>query len=222
MKLQFVTCGIDIENDGYEEFGIPGNILANYLRDNGIIPEKCDLNDILFLMTPAEDKTKMDDLVAKLVRFEKLVDEDAPMSEVLPTVYKNNEDKYRGYTIRQICQEMHDFYKDRKVFTLQKKLFLKDYFPEYVMTPQVAQYEFMRAHGELVDLEEAEGRLCVHPGEKWSKTACTYFLDLVEGINMLPGFAPEIQGVYVQMGEDGKKHAYGYVLKKECEKKFVK
>ena len=28
----------------------------------------------------------------------------------------------------------------------------------------------------------------------------------------------EIQGVYVQTGEDGLKHAYGYVLKKEFEK----
>lgn len=78
MKLQFVTAGIDVEHGGYEKFGIPGNILANYLRENGIIPEKCDLNDILFLMTPAETATKMDDLVAKLVRFEKLIDEDAP------------------------------------------------------------------------------------------------------------------------------------------------
>ena len=230
MKLQFVTCGIDIENNGYEEFGIPGNILANYLRENGIIPEKCDLNDILFLMTPAENKTKMDDLVAKLIRFEKLIDEDAPMAEVLPSVYHANEEKYRGYTIRRLCQEMHDFYKDRKVFTLQKHLFLADYFPEYVMNPQIAQYEFMRGHGELIDLEEAEGRvalegalpyppgvLCVHPGEKWSKTCVEYFLDLVEGINQLPGFAPEIQGVYVQEAADGKKHAYGYVLKKEYE-----
>lgn len=230
MKLQFVTCGIDIENNDYEEFGIPGNILANYLRENGIIPEKCDLNDILFLMTPAENKTKMDDLVAKLIRFEKLIDEDAPMAEVLPSVYRANEEKYRGYTIRQLCQEMHDFYKDRKVFTLQKHLFLEDYLPEYVMNPQLAQYEFMRGHGELVDLEEAEGRvalegalpyppgvLCVHPGEKWSKSCVEYFLDLVEGINQLPGFAPEIQGVYVQTGDDGKKHAYGYVLKKEFE-----
>lgn len=230
MKLQFVTCGIDIENNGYEEFGIPGNILANYLRENGIIPEKCDLNDILFLMTPAENKTKMDDLVAKLIRFEKLIDEDAPMAEVLPSVYRANEEKYRGYTIRQLCQEMHDFYKDRKVFTLQKHLFLADYFPEYVMNPQTAQYELMRGHGELIDLEQAEGRvalegalpyppgvLCVHPGEKWSKTCVEYFLDLVEGINQLPGFAPEIQGVYVQTGDDGKKHAYGYVLKKEFE-----
>ena len=230
MKLQFVTCGIDIENNDYEEFGIPGNILANYLRENGIIPEKCDLNDILFLMTPAENKTKMDDLVAKLIRFEKLIDEDAPMAEVLPSVYRANEEKYRGYTIRRLCQEMHDFYKDRKVFTLQKHLFLEDYLPEYVMNPQLAQYEFMRGHGELVDLEEAEGRvalegalpyppgvLCVHPGEKWSKSCVEYFLDLVEGINQLPGFAPEIQGVYVQTGDDGKKHAYGYVLKKEFE-----
>ena len=104
MKLQFVTCGIDIENGGYEEFGIPCNILANYLRENGIIPEKCDLNDILFLMTPAESKTKMDDLVAKLIRFEMLIDEDAPMAEVLPSIYKAYEDKYKGYTIRQLCQ----------------------------------------------------------------------------------------------------------------------
>lgn len=232
MKLQFVTCGIDIENGGYEEFGIPSNILANYLRENGIIPEKCDLNDILFLMTPAENKNKMDDLVAKLIHFEKLIDEDAPMAEVLPSIYKAYKDKYKGYTIRQLCQEMHDFYKDRKVFILQKNLFLHDYLPEYVINPQEAQYEFMRGHGELVDLEQADGRLalegalpyppgvlCIHPGERWSKTAVEYFLDLVEGINQLPGFAPEIQGVYVQEVEDGKKHAYSYVMKKEFDKK---
>ena len=232
MKLQFVTCGIDIENGGYEEFGIPSNILANYLRENGIIPEKCDLNDILFLMTPAENKNKMDDLVAKLIHFEKLIDEDAPMAEVLPSIYKAYKDKYKGYTIRQLCQEMHDFYKDRKVFILQKNLFLPDYLPEYVINPQEAQYEFMRGHGELVDLEQADGRLalegalpyppgvlCIHPGERWSKTAVEYFLDLVEGINQLPGFAPEIQGVYVQEAEDGKKHAYSYVMKKEFDKK---
>ena len=161
MKLQFVTCGIDIENGGYEEFGIPSNILANYLRENGIIPEKCDLNDILFLMTPAENKNKMDDLVAKLIHFEKLIDEDAPMAEVLPSIYKAYKDKYKGYTIRQLCQEMHDFYKDRKVFILQKNLFLHDYLPEYVINPQEAQYEFMRGHGELVDLEQADGRLAL-------------------------------------------------------------
>ncbi|PQO59230.1 hypothetical protein C5706_28475, partial [Klebsiella pneumoniae] len=33
------------------EFGIPATILAHYLRENGIVPEKCDLNSILFLLT---------------------------------------------------------------------------------------------------------------------------------------------------------------------------
>ena len=231
MKLQFVTCGIDIENGGYEEFGIPGNILANYLRENGIIPEKCDLNDILFLMTPAESKTKMDDLVAKLIRFEKLIDEDAPMAEVLPSIYKAYEDKYKGYTIRQLCQEMHDFYKERKVNVLQKHLFLKNYFPIYSMSPQEANYELVRGHGELIDLAEAEGRValeggvpyppgvpCIQPGEKWSKTAIAYFMALAEVFNLFPGFTPELQGVYMERAADGKFRVYAQVLKKEYEK----
>lgn len=37
-------------------------------------------------MTPAESETKMNDLVAKLIRFEQLIDQDAPMSEVLPSI----------------------------------------------------------------------------------------------------------------------------------------
>lgn len=59
----------------YEDFGIPATILANYLRENGIIPEKCDLNSILFLLTPAETRTKLENLVSHLVRFERAVQE---------------------------------------------------------------------------------------------------------------------------------------------------
>ena len=56
------------------------------------------------------------------------------------------------------------------------------------------------------------GGLCVVPGERWSPTAQKYFLALEEGINTLPGFAPEIQGVYLQKDPDGRTRAYGYVL----------
>ena len=229
-KFQLITPGINVETGAYEDFGIHANILANYLRENRIIPEKCDLNTILFLMTPAESKAKMDALVNQLVRFEELIDRNAPMEEVLPSIYYSHIDKYKGYHIRQLCQEMHDFYKDRNVSTLQQRLFSKAYFPEYVMNPQEANFEFQRNKGELVPLDEAEGRialegalpyppgvLCVQPGERWSRTACDYFLALEEGINQLPGFAPEIQGVYLIEQSDGSKKAYGYVLKKEYE-----
>lgn len=229
-KFQLITPGINVETGEYEDFGIHANILANYLRENKIIPEKCDLNTILFLMTPAESKAKMDALVAELLRFEELIDRNAPMEEVLPSIYHSHINKYKGYRIRQLCQEMHDFYKDRNVSILQQRLFSKEYFPEYVLNPQEANFEFQRNKGELVPLSEAEGRialegalpyppgvLCVQPGERWSRTACDYFLALEEGINQLPGFAPEIQGVYLIEQPDGSKKAYGYVLKKEYE-----
>ena len=225
-KFQLITPGIHVETGEYEEFGIPATILAHYLRENGIIPEKCDLNTILFLLTPAENRTKMDNLVAALVRFEKLIDADAPMQEVLPSVYYRHIDTYQGYTIRRLCQEMHDFYCSRNVSELQKRLFLADYLPEYVKSPQEANIDFVRGMGELVPLSEALGRIalegalpyppgviCVQPGERWSETAQQYFLALEEGINRLPGFAPEIQGVYITEQPDGTKKAFGYMLK---------
>lgn len=224
-KLLLTTPGIDAETGEYENFGIHANILATYLRGNGVIPEKCDLNSILFLLTPAENKNKLRFLTSQLVRFERFVDNNVPMQEVLLGVYNKYPGRYTGYTLRQLCQEMHDFFKDRNVKDLQKKLFRKEFFPEYVMRPQEAHYAFIRGERELVPLDEIEGRialegalpyppgvLCVVPGERWSHTAVQYFKALEESLNELPGFALEIQGVYLEH-EGDRIRAYGYVLK---------
>lgn len=224
-KLLLTTPGIDAETGEYENFGIHANILATYLRGNGVIPEKCDLNSILFLLTPAENKNKLRFLTSQLVRFERFVDNNVPMQEVLLGVYNKYPGRYTGYTLRQLCQEMHDFFKDRNVKDLQKKLFRKEFFPEYVMRPQEAHYAFIRGERELVPLDEIEGRialegalpyppgvLCVVPGERWSHTAVQYFKALEESLNELPGFALEIQGVYLER-EGNRIRAYGYVLK---------
>ena len=224
-KFLLTTPGISLETGEYEKFGVPATILANYLRENGIIPEKCDLNSILFLLTPAETLTKMQTLVAQIALFEKHIKQDSLLKDVLPTVYKNNEDRYKGYTIRQLCQEMHDLYVSRNVKQLQKDLFRKATLPEYALNPHDANIEFVRNKVEIVPLTDIVGRvaaegalpyppgvLCVVPGERWSPTAQKYFLALEEGINTLPGFAPEIQGVYLQKDPDGRTRAYGYVL----------
>jgi len=231
-KFMLTTPGINTETGEYEEFGVPATILANYLRENNIIPEKCDLNSILFLMTPAENREKMAHLVTQIARFEQLLDEDAPLADVLPSVYKANEERYKDYTIRQLCQEMHDFYKSRNVKQLQKEMFRKAHFPKMAMEPQAAHFEFIRGHVDLIPLEKAEGRvaaegalpyppgvLCCVPGEVWGDSVLKYFLALEEGINRMPGFAPELQGVYIQQDADGRKRAYGYVLKPEYVKK---
>ena len=224
-KLLLTTPGISTETGEYESFGVPATILANFLRQNSIVPEKCDLNSILFLMTPAENIAKMERLVNQLQRFEQMLDDDVPLSEMLPDIYRAYEDRYRSYSIRELCQEMHDFYKSHNVKQLQKEMFRKAHFPKMAMLPQAAHFEFVRGNVELVPLSEARGRIaaegalpyppgvfCCVPGEVWGGPVLEYFLALEEGINRMPGFTPELQGVYVEQDRDGRKRAFGYVL----------
>lgn len=228
-KFMLTTPGIDVETGEYEDFGVPATILANYLRDNGIIPEKNDLNSILFLMTPAENKEKMDHLVSQIARFEKYLDDDAPLEEVLPYLYKAYESRYRNYSIRQLCQEMHDFYKERNIKEIQKEMFRTEFMPKSVINPQEAHFAFLRGQAELVRLEDAEGRvaaegalpyppgvLCCFPGEVWGGPVLKYFLAWQEAMGRMPGFAPELQGVYVEDNGRGGKQVYCYVLKEDA------
>ncbi|MGG5799468.1 ornithine decarboxylase, partial [Edwardsiella tarda] len=158
-KLMLTTPGIDAKSGEYQAFGVPATILANFLRENGIVPEKCDLNSILFLLTPAEDLAKMQHLVAQIARFERLLEQDAPLAEVLPSLYQAHEARYRGYTLRQLCQEMHDLYVSHDVKQLQKEMFRKAHFPRVAMNPQQANIAFVRGEVELVALAQIEGRI---------------------------------------------------------------
>lgn len=225
-KLLLTTPGIDAETGEYTDFGIPATILAHYLRENGIVPEKCDLNSILFLLTPAESSEKLAQLVAMLGQFEQHIEDDTPLADVLPTIFQKYPVRYRDYTLRQLCQEMHDLYVSFDVKDLQKAMFRKESLPEVVMNPQDANQAYIRGNVELVRIRDAEGRiaaegalpyppgvLCVVPGEIWGGAVQRYFLALEEGINLLPGFSPELQGVYSEKDADGIKRLYGYVLR---------
>jgi len=225
-KLLLTTPGIDAQTGDYTDFGIPATILAHYLRENGIVPEKCDLNSILFLLTPAESAEKMAQLVAMLGQFEQHIEDDTPLAEVLPTIFNKYPVRYRDYSIRDLCQEMHDLYVSFNVKDLQKAMFRKASLPAVVMNPQDTNQAYIRGDVELVRISEAEGRiaaegalpyppgvLCVVPGEVWGGAVQRYFLALEEGVNLLPGFSPELQGVYSEKDADGIKRLYGYVLK---------
>ncbi|MEX7609465.1 ornithine decarboxylase [Enterobacter asburiae] len=225
-KLLLTTPGIDAETGEYTDFGIPATILAHYLRENGIVPEKCDLNSILFLLTPAESSEKLAQLVAMLGQFEQHIEDDTPLADVLPTIFQKYPVRYRDYTLRQLCQEMHDLYVSFDVKDLQKAMFRKESLPEVVMNPQDANRAYIRGEVELVRIRDAEGRiaaegalpyppgvLCVVPGEVWGGAVQRYFLALEEGVNLLPGFSPELQGVYSEKDADGIKRLYGYVLR---------
>ena len=144
---------------------------------------------------------------------------------MLPSIYSAHRERYAGYTIRQLAQEMHDFYKERDIKQLQKVMFREAHFPRVDLAPNLANDEFTRGNVELVAIREIVGRiaaegalpyppgiLCVVPGEIWGTEQRDYFLALEEGLNLLPGFATELQGVHLLSEPDGQIRAYGYVL----------
>jgi arginine/lysine/ornithine decarboxylase len=208
---------------------VPATVVANFLREERVVPEKCDLNSILFLMTPAEDESKLNTLIAKLVKFKNLWDRDAPLHEVLPTLYAAHSERYAGYTLRQICNEMHQFYRSANVKELQRLCFRASSFPELAMSPKDAYEALVSNDVDYVPLEGIEGRISatlaliyppgigvVLPGERWDQRAkpmLDYFLTFQESFNRFPGFNYEVQGVY-QEKVDGRIKFHTYVVRK--------
>ena len=224
-KLLLTTPGIDRETGNYEATGIPAAVLAHYLRERSLIPEKADLNSILFLLTPAENMAKFQHLVATIARFEELYQANVPVASMLPTLVKAYP-QYQKMRIQDLCQKMHDFYRKHQLNVLLQQMFQREHLPAVSMDPHRAHDAYIRNQIELVPLSEIEGRiavegalpyppgvLCIVPGEVWGGATLQYFRALEEGVNELPGFEPEIQGVYWERDANGRKYATAYVLK---------
>ena len=224
LKLTVVCPGINLATGKYEEIGIPGKVIGEYLTEKRVITCKSDLYSTLFLLTPGERDADLEALLTSFLEFEEYYLRDAPLEQVLPRLVKQNPERYQGYTIRQLCQEMHEYYAKNEIYKLQQDLFLKKTFQDYEMTPAEADKLFMKNEGELVDLDEIEGRVAlegalpyppgvfiVAPGEKWQKIDVDYFKILMGAIDKFPGFDPEIQGVYLNK-DIGVTKAQGFVL----------
>ncbi|MBW7987237.1 putative ornithine decarboxylase [Lactobacillus helveticus] len=226
LKITVRTPGIDVKNAKYEKTGIPGAVVAEFLMENHIIRAKNDLNSLLFLLTPGDSQEELNTLLNAFLKFEQYYDEDALVKDVLPVLYQEYPERYHGYTLKQLCQEMHEYYKENKTFVLQQKLFAKPNMQNYQMTPAEADQLFKKDQTELVDLEDVVGRTAaegalpyppgvfiVAPGEKWGEIDQKYFEVLAHAIEKFPGFVPEIQGVYLEPQKDGSIEVQAEVVK---------
>ncbi len=226
LKITVRTPGIDVKNAKYEKTGIPGAVVAEFLMENYIIRAKNDLNSLLFLLTPGDSQEELDTMLNAFLKFEQYYDEDALVKDVLPVLYQEYPERYHGYTLKQLCQKMHEYYKENKTFVLQQKLFVKPNMQNYQMTPAEADQLFKKDQTELVDLEDVVGRTAaegalpyppgvfiVAPGEKWGEIDQKYFEVLAHAIEKFPGFVPEIQGVYLEPQKDGSIKVQAEVVK---------
>ncbi len=227
-KFALVTPGFDRRTGEYLDWGIPASVLAQFLRERGIVPEKNDINTILFLITPGVETSKAGTLLAALVSFKKLFDRNAPLAEVLPAFTRRYQAHYATTGVRDLCSAMHNFYREHDCSGLQKRQFRAEHFPEIAMTPRQAMQKFIANEVDFMPLDEIQGRVAatlnlvyppgiavIVPGERYTERCqpmLDYFRMFEHSYTRFPGFANEIQGVYPRE-VDGRLKLFTYVVR---------
>ncbi|MCJ2035973.1 Orn/Lys/Arg decarboxylase N-terminal domain-containing protein [Methylobacterium sp. J-068] len=228
-KLTVLTPGFDRRTGEYAEHGVPAPIVAQYLRENRIVPEKNDLNSLLFLLTPGVESSKAGTLISGLVAFKRLHDDNVPLEEAMPEFVRRRPNRYKGVRLRDLCADFHAFHREHGTSTLQRKQFEPGHLPEMVMTPKAAVQQLTRNNVDYVPIAEAEGRVAttlllvyppgigtVLPGERLDERAkpmLDYFKMFERSANLFPGFEAEIQGVFRDVDPDGTIRFYTYVMR---------
>lgn len=227
-KLTLITPGINAATGAYGDHGVAAAVVAQYLREQGIVPEKNDLNSLLFLLTPGLESSKAGTLLSALVTFKRLHDTNAPLEEVIPAFVAAHGAYYAGRGLRDLCAEMHAFYRDADTATLQRDQFRVEHFPEIAMTPKQATDCLIANDVDFLPISEIEGRIAatlalvyppgigvIVPGERYDEKArpmLDYFRVFEAVANRFPGFANEIQGLFAVKEPDGHTQLYTYVV----------
>ncbi len=228
-KLTVLTPGFNKTTGAYEAHGIPAPVVAQYLRENRIVPEKNDLNSLLFLLTPGVESSKAWTLLSALVAFKKLHDENARLIDAIPEFVRARPARYAGVRLRDLCAQMHDFYRSCGVSQLQRAQFMPEHLPEMAIAPNDAVRQMVRNKVDYVPLDKLAGRIAttlfvvyppgiatIVPGERIGAQASPMldYLKMFErSANLFPGFEAEIQGLYREIEPDGAVRFYTYVVR---------
>jgi arginine/lysine/ornithine decarboxylase len=202
--------------------------VAQYLRENRIVAEKNDLNSLLFLLTPGVEASKAGTLISGLVAFKKLHDDNAPLEEVIPEFYRRRSERYANVRLRDLCAEMHRFFREANVSALQTKQFAAEHLPEIAISPREAARHLARNDVDYLPIDEIEGRIAttpfvvyppgiasIVPGERLdarAKPMIDYLKMFESCFNTFPGFDVEIQGVYKEINGVGRVRLHTYVV----------
>jgi ornithine decarboxylase len=228
-KLTLLTPGFDRATDRYADYGIPAPVVAQFLRENRVVPEKHDLNSLLFLLTPGVESSKAGTLLSTLVAFKRRHDDNTLLDEAIPDFVKRRPQRYKGLRLRELCRQMHDFFRDANVSALQRAQFAPEHMPDIVLRPSEAVRLLTRNQVEYLPIDAVEGRIAttlwvvyppgiatIVPGERLgaqAKPMLDYLKMFEKSANLFPGFEVEVQGLYREVEADGSIRFYTYVVK---------
>ena len=218
IKFGIVCPGM--KDDGQlDTKGIPADIVTAYLGRHGIVPSRTTDHMVLFLFSVGVTKGKWGTLLNTLLDFKADYDRNAPLSEVLPSVYAASPQRYAGKGLKDLGDEMWAHLRKSKQGHWQAQAYAT--LPTPKMTPRRAFQRLMAGDAEKVPLGEMADRVVavgvipyppgipiVMPGESIGPADgpwLTYLRTLQEYGHLFPGFAKEVEGAEEL---DGGYHIY--------------
>tara|TARA_R110001583_G_scaffold184037_2_gene343075 strand:+ start:67138 stop:69384 length:2247 start_codon:yes stop_codon:yes gene_type:complete len=212
IKATIITPGLDMEGDFSDHTGIPAAIVTKYLAEHGIIVEKTGLYSFFIMFTIGITKGRWNTMVTELQQFKDDYDRNQPLWRVMPEFIAKHP-RYERVGLKDLCNEIHSFYKANDVARLTTEMYLSDMVPAMKPTDAFAKM----AHREIdrVLIEELEGRVTailltpyppgiplLIPGERFNATIVRYLRFARDFNGRFPGFETDIHGLV--KGEDGR------------------
>ncbi|MEM9242523.1 MAG: lysine decarboxylase LdcC [Pseudomonadota bacterium] len=205
-----------IKDEQMEDHGIPATIVSAFLEDHGIIVEKTGPYSMLFLFSIGITQAKSMRLIAVLNKFKQMYDQNLPISDVLPSIYKAHPEFYAEKKIQDVAASLHQLMTQHKLPQVMYHAF--DTLPEFVINPHRAYQKLVKKQTSKLCIDDLLGKTSavmvlpyppgipiIMPGEKITAD-CNVILDfllMLETIgNHLPGFETEIHGL--TKGADGR------------------
>jgi arginine decarboxylase len=216
IKATLITPGLHVSGK-FAESGIPASIVTRYLVEHGVIVEKTGLYSFFIMFTIGITKGRWNTLLSALQQFKDDYDKNQPMWRILPE-FCQQFPHYERIGLKDLCQQIHDTYKQNDVARLTTEMYLSVMQP--AMKPSDAFAKMAHREIDRVEIDQLEGRATavlltpyppgiplLIPGERFNKTIVEY-LKFARVFNArFPGFDTDIHGL-VEDTVDGVRRYY--------------
>jgi len=224
IKATIVTPGLDISGT-FSDTGIPAALVSKYLVEHGVVVEKTGLYSFFILFTIGITKGRWNTLLTALQQFKDDYDRNQPLWRVLPDFHREHP-RYEGMGLRDLCQAVHQAYREHDVARLTTEVYLSDMIP--AMKPSDAYAKMAHREVERVDIDQLEGRVTgvlltpyppgiplLIPGERFNRQIVDYLRFARDFNASFPGFETDVHGLVRSVDETGKAWYYVDCLRED-------
>jgi len=207
-KVTILTPGVSAHGE-VSEWGIPAAVLSEFLYSRRVEIAKEGDYTVLVLFSVGTSKGKWGSLLENLFEFKRLYDSDAPLEDALPELVQKYPHRYRGMTLKELSDEMHQAMRELDLAGLVNAACDEDF--DAVLTPWQTYQKLVRHETEKLPFHRMAGRIAAvmlvpyppgipmsMPGERLggpNSPVIKLILAMEEWGKRFPGFEREVHGI---------------------------